>query len=192
MPKTLVAAILTVLLVASLACTTEAIYHNADIAAKRNVAQEQCDTNEAAVISYLFTERIKLWKYVSATHWCYDGTQITSDPVFTTEATIYGIANLFYRYEGDRITSNSGGSGELSYTDYAEGHFKFGAPEDLHFNIGFITLKVDLKKLTAPVGPPNFVQAWIARPRPLEWYPSIWKYQYADGNRSHDTDRDDD
>ena len=98
----------------------------------------ECDANRAAVSSYLFTERIKLWQYTSITHWCYDGTRITSEPVFTTEAKIYGIANHFYSYEGSLTTSESGGLGELSYTDYTEGQFAFGLPEYTAFSsVGF-------------------------------------------------------
>jgi len=162
--------------------------------AQPNTQLGECDTNLAAVSSYLFTERIKLWRYTSTTHWCYDGTRITSEPAFTTEAEIYGIANHFYSYEGSFTTSESGGLGELSYTDYTEGQFAFGLPEYTAFSsVGFALrlVEYELDLLYLPLPATAVLQfRIIPDPELLEWYPSIWKYQYANGSHSHETDRD--
>ncbi|MCY4580925.1 MAG: hypothetical protein OXD31_18005 [Chloroflexi bacterium] len=159
-----------------------------------NAILGECDTNRAAVSSYLFTERIKLWRYTSTTYWCYDGTLITSEPAFTTEARIYGIANHFYSYEGNLTTSESGGLGGLSYTDYTEGQFAFGLPEYTAFSsVGFALrlVEYELDLLDLPLSATAILQFRIVPdPELLEWYPSIWKYQYADGSHSNETDRD--
>ena len=201
MPKTLTLHALAALLILTTACTAasadtfDSEPRNTNATVQPNAQLGECDTNKAAVSSYLFTERIKVWQYTSTTHWCYDGSRITSEPIFTTEAKIYGVANHFYGYEGSLSTSDSGGLGELSYTDYTQGHFTFGIPEytdfsSLDFALGPVEFELSLLSLPLPaidVLPFRIT----ADPELLAWYPSIWKYQYADGSRSHETDRDD-
>ena len=101
MPKHLPLYALAVVLLLTAACTAASAdvddleLRNSNTTVQASALLGDCDSNKAAVSSYLFTERIKLWQYTSTTHWCYDGSRITSEPTFTTEAKIYGIANHF-------------------------------------------------------------------------------------------------
>ena len=61
-----------------------------------------------------------LWRYISDTYFCYDGTQHTRDPNFGTRGETF----LFWEFVGDTNTSESGGAGDWAHTDYASGHFK--------------------------------------------------------------------
>lgn len=61
-----------------------------------------------------------LWRYISDTYFCYDGTQLTTDPNFGTRGETF----LFWEFVGDTSTSESGGAGDWAHTDYASGHFK--------------------------------------------------------------------
>ncbi len=192
---------LSALLFLTAACTVASTDIDDSDRAKPNAKSQpgsqigECNTNRSAVSSYLFTERIELWQYTSTTHWCYDGTRITSEPTFTTDAKIYGIANHFYSYAGSLQTSESGGLGELSYTDYTEGHFTFGLPEYTAFSSLGLALRLvesELDLLDLPLPTTDVLQfRIIPDPEILGWYPSIWKDQYADGSHSHETDRDD-
>ena len=115
---------------------------------------------------YRSTVGLKIWKYTSKTHWCWDGTKITSDPDFTTAGTIIlQIGKPFWDYKGDRKVSSQGGEGEWSFTDRAEGHFRFHIPLDP---------EIDLKEVTLD-------------PTIFNVYPTIWKYQYANGEASNET-----
>ena len=119
-------------------------------------------------VDYIYPSKIglRIWKYTSKTHWCWNGTEITSDPDFTTAGTIIlRIARLFWEYEGDRRVSSKGGKGELSFTDRAEGHFRFHIPLDVEVNLDEVSLGPDIYNV----------------------YPTIWKYQYANGQTSHET-----
>ena len=142
---------------------------NSSIRDLAKTSGEECDDYEAFVWAWALKKSIKLWEYTSSTHWCWNGTVITSDPLFVTSAEIYGLAKLVWDFEGDRTTSESGGKGESNFTDYAEGHFTLSIPDDI---------EIDIKKVT------------IGGNLSPDWYPSIWKYQYADGTSRYRTDLD--
>ena len=63
---------------------------------------------------------IKVWRYISDTYFCYNGTVLTRDPTFGTRGETW----LFWEYVGDTSTSESGGAGDTVHTDYASGHFR--------------------------------------------------------------------
>ena len=68
-----------------------------------------------------------VWKYISSTQWCWDGTQITDDPLFYRDFwTVYPWE--FVRH----VSSNeSGGQGDWVHRDYTKGHFRFCFQGDL-------------------------------------------------------------
>ena len=66
---------------------------------------------------------------------------------------------------GDRKVSSQGGKGERSFTDRAEGHFRFHIPLDPEIDLDIATIDPDI----------------------YDVYPTIWKYQYANGETSNDT-----
>ncbi len=63
-----------------------------------------------------------LWKFSTQTTWCWNGTEITNDPHFTTDGDVY---YLFWSYHGTTYERETGGQGEWSHQDSAEGEFKF-------------------------------------------------------------------
>ena len=65
---------------------------------------------------------IDLVKLKSSTYWCWDGAQITNDPHFTVSGSAHA---PFWEYVGIQFSSESGGKGQWSHSDYAQGHFKF-------------------------------------------------------------------
>ena len=134
-------------------------------------AGDDCHSKHASRYAYAIKKSIKIWKYTSKTYWCYDGTEITNDPHFTTSGKIYGLAKLFWDYEGDHKTSQSGGEGDSTASDYAEGHF----------TLDLADISVEVKK-----------QVTISGSLDLNWYPSIWKYINGDGSWKHETDLDHD
>ena len=132
---------------------------------------EECDHYETHITYYATSgRRLKLFKYSTSTHWCWDGTVITSDPLFVTNVRLYGIGRIFWYFVEDRTTSDLGGRGEWEYTDYAVGHFRLSIPVGTEIEvIRGMTISDDFK---------------------ADWHPSIWKYQYADGTSSYRIDPD--
>ena len=66
-------------------------------------------------------QRKKLWTYTSRTHWCYDGSVITSTPSFTRGVNTHNSGWEFVRHLS---RSQSGGKGGWEHEDYTEGHFR--------------------------------------------------------------------
>ena len=62
-----------------------------------------------------------VWKYRSKTHFCYDGTQITSDPFFTLSGHVFAV---LWEFVGTLDESESGGEGDWMHQDYGQGHFR--------------------------------------------------------------------
>ena len=65
--------------------------------------------------------RKKLWTYTSRTHWCYDGSIITSIPTFTRSVNTHNSGWEFVRHLS---SSQSGGMGGWEHEDFTEGHFR--------------------------------------------------------------------
>ena len=61
-----------------------------------------------------------LWKYISKTLWCWNGTEITNDPLFTRHVW----AQWPWVFAGHLDRSESGGQGDWVHRDYTQGHFK--------------------------------------------------------------------
>ncbi len=61
-----------------------------------------------------------MWKYISSTLWCWNGTVITNDPYFTRDAW----AVWPWQFAGHLDKSESGGQGDWAHRDYTQGHFK--------------------------------------------------------------------
>ena len=139
--------------------------------ASADSGDDDCHSKRASRYAYAISKSIKIWKYTSKTYWCFDGTEITNDPHLTTSGKIYGLAKLFWNFEGDRTTSQSGGEGDRRASDYAEGHF----------TVDLGDISVEIKKLVT-----------ISSSLDLNWYPSIWKYINGDGSWSYETDLDHD
>ncbi len=135
-------------------------------------SDEDCHAKRASRYAYAIVKSIKVWKYTSRTRWCFDGDEITNDPHLTTAGKVYGLAKLFWDFEGDRTTSQSGGEGDTSASDYAGGHFTFDIPVDI---------SVEIKK-----------KVTISNSLDINWYPSIWKDIYGDGSWDYETDLDHD
>ena len=132
---------------------------------------DDCHSKYASRYAYAVSKRIKIWKYTSKTYWCFDGDEITNDPHLTTSGKVYGLAKLFWDFEGDRTTSQRGGEGDRRASDYAEGHF----------TVELGDISVEIKKLVT-----------ISNSLDLNWYPSIWKYINGDGSWRYETDLDHD
>ena len=62
-----------------------------------------------------------LWKFSTQTQWCWNGTEITNDPHFTTDGDVYA---PFWSYEGTTYERATGGQGDWVHIDSAEGEFK--------------------------------------------------------------------
>ena len=135
-------------------------------------SSDDCHSKRASRFAYAFKKSIKIWKYTSKTYWCFDGDEITNDPHLTTSGKIYALAKLFWDFEGDRTTSQSGGKGDRRASDYAEGHFTFDIPIDI---------SVEIKE-----------KVTISNSLDVNWYPSIWKYINGDGTWRYETDLDHD
>lgn len=63
-----------------------------------------------------------VWKFSTRTTWCWNGTEITNDPHFTTDGDVY---YLFWSYEGTTYEEEAGGEGDWAHQDSAEGEFKY-------------------------------------------------------------------
>lgn len=63
---------------------------------------------------------VVLWEYVSSTKWCYDGTELTRDPVWTRSVDVSGL----WEFVGHIDETGSGGEGDWEYYNYTEGHFR--------------------------------------------------------------------
>lgn len=66
-------------------------------------------------------EKRKLWTYTSRTHWCYNGSVITTRPSFTQGVNTHNSGWEFVRHLS---RSESGGRGGWEHEDYTEGHFR--------------------------------------------------------------------
>ena len=140
--------------------------------ASADSGDDDCHSKHASRYAYAISKNIKIWKYTSKTYWCFDGTEITNDPSLTTIGKVYGLAKLFWDFEGTRTSSQSGGEGDRRASDFAEGHFTLDIPVDISVNV---------KKLVT-----------ISDSLDVNWYPSIWKYINGDGSWSYETDLDHD
>ena len=63
-----------------------------------------------------------IWKFTTRIQWCWNGTEITDDPHFTTDGDVY---YLFWSYEGTTYEKETGGQGDWVHKDSAEGEFKY-------------------------------------------------------------------
>ena len=63
-----------------------------------------------------------VWKFSTRTTWCWNGTEITNAPHFTTDGDVY---YLFWSYEGTTYEEEKGGEGDWMHQDSAEGEFKY-------------------------------------------------------------------
>ena len=63
-----------------------------------------------------------VWKFTTRTTWCWNGTEITNDPHFTTDGDVY---YLFWSYEGTTYERETGGQGDWVHQDSAEGEFQY-------------------------------------------------------------------
>ncbi len=97
---------------------------------------QMCDTHSRKRIAYNIFGN-KLWTYQSDTSWCWDGTQITTDPLFAPSGQVHFI---FWEFVGHVYTSESGGQGDWVHLDYAQGHFKlcFGSDNCVVHNYPWI------------------------------------------------------
>lgn len=86
--------------------------------------EEDCWTNYRIKVGENLVG-ITLWRYISRTYWCWDGSEITNDPHFTREAQthVYG-----WQFVGHLDESTSGGQGEWEFRDYTQGYFKLCFP----------------------------------------------------------------
>ena len=53
-----------------------------------------------------------VWKFSTRTTWCWNGTEITNDPHFTTDGDVY---YLFWSYEGTTYEEETGGEGDWAH-----------------------------------------------------------------------------
>lgn len=63
-----------------------------------------------------------VWKFTTRTTWCWNGTEITNDPHFTTDGDVY---YLFWSYGGTTYERETGGRGDWIHQDSAEGEFQY-------------------------------------------------------------------
>ena len=84
-------------------------------------------TTQKITFTYKNTYGIRLFRYISSTRWCWDGTEITNDPYFRA----YGKVDfLVWEYVGNINETTSGGQGEWSHHDFAQGHFRLCVETD--------------------------------------------------------------
>lgn len=90
-----------------------------DVAADSNLSCK----GHTVTIPHKNVIRVTLWSFISDTEWCYDGANIVGDPAWSIE----GRAKtwLGWRYRGTLSESESGGDGQTSHYDYAQGHFQY-------------------------------------------------------------------
>ena len=62
-----------------------------------------------------------MWNFTSETRWCWDGTEITTKPHFTTDVEVLW---PFWSYEGNTELFELGGQGEWYHNDFAMGKFR--------------------------------------------------------------------
>ena len=79
-----------------------------------------CDTHTKSAVGRVGS-KTRLYEYKSSTYWCWDGTQITIDPNWTTYPYEY---QIFEKFVEHTHTVESGGQGDLTHYDYTRGHFK--------------------------------------------------------------------
>lgn len=79
-----------------------------------------CDTHNKSVIAWV-EKKTRLFEYKSSTYWCWDGSEITIDPVWQRYA--YERQN-FVKFVRHTHTDENGEAGDVSHYDYTRGHFK--------------------------------------------------------------------
>ena len=105
---------------------TEVTMIGVDGAYTASSANESCarQTKTTTHRSYLGTT---LWKYISRTLWCWNGTEITNDPWWERDVWT---ADLWVFY-GHVDSNESGGQGDWVHRDYTQGHFALCLGGDL-------------------------------------------------------------
>ena len=77
-------------------------------------------------VTYVWEETIlfvnvDMFKYHSDTRWCWDGSQITSDPEIRIRGTVHWPE---WEYVGNVNQNSGGGRNQWEHWDYAQGHFR--------------------------------------------------------------------
>lgn len=98
------------------------ISYTTTYAAESSSDDEVCNFFGVSIVWGVELIDVVLWEYVSSTKWCYDGTELTRDPVWTRSVDV---SAPMWEFVGHIDETESGGEGDWERYDYTEGHFRY-------------------------------------------------------------------